>query len=148
MFERIKKFFCRKSKRERREQEQEQQLGQIMGVVENGITELFQALRGGDVGLSQNPSTFSATYGQTLLNILSSMSGETNPPTNTEQVERPVIDTRGEELYTTDECVICMAKSTQVIIIPCNHKITCKSCVGKIDICPMCRGDILSIHED
>lgn len=50
-----------------------------------------------------------------------------------------------QKIYVTDECVICEEKKSTLIIFPCGHQCLCFSCKDKVSLCPLCRGEILSL---
>ncbi|XP_044731478.1 E3 ubiquitin-protein ligase LRSAM1-like isoform X2 [Chrysoperla carnea] len=41
------------------------------------------------------------------------------------------------------ECVICMDSFCEVVFIPCGHICTCLLCSTSVEICPICRAEIL-----
>jgi E3 ubiquitin-protein ligase LRSAM1 len=40
------------------------------------------------------------------------------------------------------ECVVCMDRKCEVILVPCGHMCCCIKCVDMVTACPMCRGTI------
>ena len=42
----------------------------------------------------------------------------------------------------SDDCAICMVTPKCMIIVPCGHFYTCKTCTGCIKNCPICRTNI------
>jgi len=40
-------------------------------------------------------------------------------------------------------CKLCMDKEVSQVLLPCGHVICCNQCVAKIQICPICRGEIV-----
>lgn len=40
---------------------------------------------------------------------------------------------------TNEDCVICLTDPQQVLFLPCRHMCVCRSCLVKIDKCPVCR---------
>ena len=40
---------------------------------------------------------------------------------------------------TPEDCVICLTDHQQVLLLPCRHMCVCRSCLVKIDKCPVCR---------
>ena len=49
-----------------------------------------------------------------------------------------------KNIYISDECVICSDTKSNIILIPCYHKILCIDCINTVRIsnCPMCRTKI------
>ena len=51
----------------------------------------------------------------------------------------------------SDECVVCLTESVQVVLIPCRHMCVCAECLVHIDKCPTCRAPFeqhLKIHKE
>jgi len=48
-----------------------------------------------------------------------------------------------KDVYTVEECVICMDSSPNITLISCGHKVTCSTCYEqlrhKTNKCPICR---------
>lgn len=42
----------------------------------------------------------------------------------------------------SDDCAICMVEAKSMIIVPCGHFYTCKTCTGCLKNCPICRTKI------
>jgi hypothetical protein len=40
------------------------------------------------------------------------------------------------------ECCVCFEKSIKATLHPCGHNDFCKTCVGKVGTCPICRTEI------
>ena len=47
----------------------------------------------------------------------------------------------------SEECVICMDKDKDSVFNPCGHFIGCKTCCQRLDKCPICRINVLSIID-
>ena len=49
-------------------------------------------------------------------------------------------------IFTSDECVICLAAQADTLFMPCSHQCTCGACsdaVRKANLyCPLCRQTI------
>lgn len=43
---------------------------------------------------------------------------------------------------TEDECVICLSDRKQYVFGPCGHFYVCRSCVNRLELCPICRSKI------
>ena len=43
-------------------------------------------------------------------------------------------------------CAICMDAEPNAVIMPCMHTSVCMECAVKLDICCICRADIISVH--
>jgi len=43
----------------------------------------------------------------------------------------------------TAECLVCMQKPIQAVLVPCGHAVACRRCCRRLLRCPMCRKDIL-----
>ena len=41
-------------------------------------------------------------------------------------------------------CKICFQNDANIVIIPCGHIITCNNCIMSLEICPICRHEILT----
>ena len=55
-------------------------------------------------------------------------------------------DDRIHALQKQIDCIICMDKPRNAVILPCTHYIACKSCIEKSgETCPLCRNFISSI---
>jgi len=39
-------------------------------------------------------------------------------------------------------CNICYNRTKNIIMVPCYHFVSCKTCSSKLEKCPMCRRDI------
>jgi hypothetical protein len=51
----------------------------------------------------------------------------------------------------SDECVVCLTESVQIILMPCRHMCVCDECLVHIDKCPTCRSPFdqhLKIHKE
>jgi hypothetical protein len=65
------------------------------------------------------------------------------PPKHTaEQFETYLMD---DILDEDTACIACMARTREVIIIPCGHLVLCRQCSKGINTCPMCRVDICEL---
>ena len=51
-------------------------------------------------------------------------------------------DLTEKKVYTTDECLICMAAKPMIVFIPCHHHIVCMNCYKDLYKCPICRTNI------
>ncbi|XP_064325268.1 E3 ubiquitin-protein ligase LRSAM1 isoform X3 [Phalacrocorax carbo] len=40
------------------------------------------------------------------------------------------------------ECIVCMERETQMVLLPCGHVCCCQSCCERLHTCPLCRKDI------
>uniref|UniRef100_A0A061RUP8 RING-type domain-containing protein n=1 Tax=Tetraselmis sp. GSL018 TaxID=582737 RepID=A0A061RUP8_9CHLO len=40
------------------------------------------------------------------------------------------------------ECLVCMLKPIQAVLVPCGHAVVCRRCARRLSRCPMCRKDI------
>ncbi|KAF4523706.1 hypothetical protein B566_EDAN011570 [Ephemera danica] len=47
--------------------------------------------------------------------------------------------------YTRPECCVCMEEFVSAGFNPCGHAITCMECAKKLEQCPMCRQNIVSV---
>lgn len=45
------------------------------------------------------------------------------------------------------ECVICIDAPPTYIIAPCGHKCVCEVCARKIEMCPLCRGEVENVFK-
>jgi hypothetical protein len=45
----------------------------------------------------------------------------------------------------TGECVVCFESVNMMQMLPCKHTEICKSCVGQLTKCPLCRARILEV---
>eukprot|EP00756_Hemistasia_phaeocysticola_P028578 Hpha_TRINITY_DN16182_c1_g8::TRINITY_DN16182_c1_g8_i1::g.8095::m.8095 len=41
-----------------------------------------------------------------------------------------------------NQCKVCMAKESEVVLLPCRHQAMCRDCEKRMTICPMCRTPI------
>ena len=41
--------------------------------------------------------------------------------------------------HLNSECVICNEDMSTVLLLPCKHQVLCRTCAGKVAICPICR---------
>ena len=41
-----------------------------------------------------------------------------------------------------DECLVCMDRDYDVVIVPCGHYCMCGPCANQLNKCPLCRGGI------
>jgi hypothetical protein len=39
----------------------------------------------------------------------------------------------------SEDCVVCLSESQQVLLLPCRHMCVCRQCLSRIDKCPICR---------
>jgi hypothetical protein len=66
-----------------------------------------------------------------------------------EQCAWKTLDAATSSLASQYECKLCMNEQIQVVIIPCGHAMSCRSCIENTNLCPICRCDIqntTSIH--
>ena len=61
------------------------------------------------------------------------------PPPETED-EQPFSE-GGEE----QACVICLTRPRNVVILDCGHICACRRCAIQVDICPICRAEIVRL---
>ncbi len=57
---------------------------------------------------------------------------------------------KSENNLSLNECVICCDAAAEWVIVPCGHKVICKSCGAKITHCPICRGlkeKVIKVYE-
>lgn len=55
-----------------------------------------------------------------------------------------------DQIFTFDECVICLSGNPNILIVPCGHKCICASCSREIykeknEKCPVCRRPIKGV---
>lgn len=41
-----------------------------------------------------------------------------------------------------NQCKVCMAKESEVVLLPCRHQAMCRDCEKRMTLCPMCRTPI------
>ena len=46
-----------------------------------------------------------------------------------------------------DACKICFSGAANTVIIPCGHMCACVECGSRLDLCPICRSQIIRIQE-
>ena len=61
------------------------------------------------------------------------------------------VDTAGETKTVADEdeemdtdCVVCMDKPKNTVLMPCKHMCVCPACAASLETCPMCRATVES----
>lgn len=59
-------------------------------------------------------------------------------PSKKEKLDKDVYD----NLFVSNNCLICLDENPQVIFLPCNHHVSCFSCSTSFSICPVCRTKI------
>uniref|UniRef100_T1J7S0 RING-type domain-containing protein n=1 Tax=Strigamia maritima TaxID=126957 RepID=T1J7S0_STRMM len=82
----------------------------------------------------------------TILNTMEAIRREKNPvfddddlaPSTSRTPSAPEIKT-----HTEVECVVCMEKPCNMLFLHCGHVCCCETCALNINICPMCRGEIV-----
>ncbi len=62
------------------------------------------------------------------------------PPVPNEEFEQNIPD-EGEE----QSCVICLTRRRNVVILDCGHICACRTCAEQVNICPICRADIVRL---
>jgi len=50
-----------------------------------------------------------------------------------------------KEVFTNDECVVCLENPPGVIFLPCFHHTVCLNCIESINRCPMCRNPLKTV---
>ncbi|KAJ5080230.1 hypothetical protein M0811_03714 [Anaeramoeba ignava] len=50
----------------------------------------------------------------------------------------------GNNDFDSNECVVCMERKRNVILLPCRHMFICNLCLKNIDRCPVCRAQFSS----
>ena len=60
-----------------------------------------------------------------------------------EEEEQEVLNPDAFAMADSGECLVCMLKPIQTVLIPCGHAISCRRCSRRLTRCPMCRKDIL-----
>ncbi|XP_055387066.1 E3 ubiquitin-protein ligase LRSAM1-like [Condylostylus longicornis] len=63
-------------------------------------------------------------------------------PTNEYNAKPSTSTTKDSSEHEISECVICMEEYVKIIFIPCGHMCCCLNCESKVDLCPICRGNI------
>ena len=59
-----------------------------------------------------------------------------------------------KEIYTADECVICLDEKPNIVFGPCGHSCMCNTCceqmkkIQQSKQCPLCRRAISNIFYD
>ncbi|GAX76206.1 hypothetical protein CEUSTIGMA_g3650.t1 [Chlamydomonas eustigma] len=103
------------------------------------------------------PSTTAPALHSNLsaINTSSSASRMFEPPTALEAAEEganPKLTAEHFDTYLMDDildedtaCIACMARTREVIIIPCGHLVLCGQCSKGINTCPMCRVEICEL---
>jgi len=61
----------------------------------------------------------------------------------------PILMTKTSTKENPTECVICMERKVEVVLLPCGHCVLCSQCGNNITggKCPMCRASIQQIHR-
>ena len=44
-------------------------------------------------------------------------------------------------------CIICYKKTKNIVYHNCNHLVCCEDCANKVDICPICRKEIVKTQK-
>ena len=57
-----------------------------------------------------------------------------------EQMEEEI-----EKIKDKYSCSVCFTNTRNIIFEPCNHFVCCKDCGIKLNKCPICRSDIISL---
>ncbi len=56
-----------------------------------------------------------------------------------------IIFSKEKKIKSSALCTICYVNISEMLIYPCKHICVCKLCIEKIDSCPLCRENIVSI---
>eukprot|EP01130_Rhizamoeba_saxonica_P004095 TRINITY_DN1686_c0_g1_i1.p2 TRINITY_DN1686_c0_g1~~TRINITY_DN1686_c0_g1_i1.p2 ORF type:complete len:206 (+),score=55.42 TRINITY_DN1686_c0_g1_i1:1222-1839(+) len=92
----------------------------------------------------------SAEIGESFTVLPEIVQNTTNIP-ETPPIE--IDDTRVEDQPSNDDaqkgttdiiCCICMIQQKNVLLLPCRHVCVCEACSVPLEICPLCRSDIVS----
>ena len=75
------------------------------------------------------------------------MTNNDDAPSFIKEDSLPKIITEDDE-DDPNECVICREQDINSLLLPCGHLAMCAECAKKVQICPMCRGEIEHVVED
>ena len=63
---------------------------------------------------------------------------------STEESDLCVLRERVDELSSLLECKVCVNAGIDIVLMPCRHFVCCKSCLSRINVCPVCRKRIIA----